>query len=305
LGGVPKIHQTDCLSAAVINRSGKRTFTQRYKQLATHYQLETLHINPAKAHENGKVEQSHFRFKSAVKQALIIRGHRNFESIGEYEKFLSRLCDRLNNKIKDRFLLEVPELQKLPSKKFDCRTRMEVRVSKGSTIQVFKNTYSVHSSLIGQKVRLILDSDHIEVYYGNKLIEKLTRLFGSHQKHIQYRHIIESLVKKPGAFENYIHKDCLFPTTTYRIVYDQLLKKQSGSYQKQYLRILYLSAFESEQKVEQILKQFLQKNQNITSEAVEHYLKLDDKQTTYSQPQIKEVSLDQFDCLLEEVCHEH
>ena len=46
-------------------------------------------------------------------------------------------------------------------------------------------------------------ADHIEVYYKGHLVESMERIHGAGEAHIDYRHIIGSLVRKPGAFARY------------------------------------------------------------------------------------------------------
>ncbi len=86
LGGVPHQHRTDNLSAAVvrIERSGERQYTERYQALMSHYHMQPSTNNPGEAHENGDVEQSHFRFKDAVDQAVRLRGSRDFGDRAAY-----------------------------------------------------------------------------------------------------------------------------------------------------------------------------------------------------------------------------
>ena len=79
IGGVPRTHRTDHLSAAVQHdEEGREAFTQRYAALMRHYDLVPTWNNAGVAHENGDVEQSHHRFKLAVDQALRVRGSRDF-----------------------------------------------------------------------------------------------------------------------------------------------------------------------------------------------------------------------------------
>ena len=69
LGGVPRAHQTDCLTAAVHKLDHPEDFTERYNALMRHYGLEPRKTNPASPHENGDVEQRHHRFYRALDQA--------------------------------------------------------------------------------------------------------------------------------------------------------------------------------------------------------------------------------------------
>jgi hypothetical protein len=69
----PKIHQTDRLSSAVNNNSSEKEFTNRYSALLRYYKIEGRKTQPSSPHENGDVEQAHYRFVRAIKQALYLR----------------------------------------------------------------------------------------------------------------------------------------------------------------------------------------------------------------------------------------
>jgi len=88
LGGVPQRHRTDRMSLAVNNASDEKEFTERYTGLLGYYGMEMEKIQPDEPNENGDAEQSHRRFKEAVEQALLLRGHRDFESREAYRRFL-------------------------------------------------------------------------------------------------------------------------------------------------------------------------------------------------------------------------
>ena len=81
-----------------------------------------------------------------------------------------------------------------------------------STIRANHNVYSVHSRLIGEMVEARLYADHVEIWYGQRQVERLARLRGEGKRHVEYRHIIDWLVRTPGAFENYVYRDERYPT---------------------------------------------------------------------------------------------
>ena len=91
-GGVPAQHRTDHLSAAVrrLDKAGREDWTQRYEALMQHYAMTPTTNNVGVAHENGDVEQSHYRFQQAVDQALRVRGSRDFADRASYERFAAR-----------------------------------------------------------------------------------------------------------------------------------------------------------------------------------------------------------------------
>jgi hypothetical protein len=269
LGGVPQSHQTDRLSAAVSNNCNPAEFTQKYTDLMNHYGLEGRKIQSGKANENGDVEQRHYRFRELVDQSLMLRGSKDFRSREEYNTFLRRLCDQANAGRTERFAEEQSVLGKLPHRRIDDFTKLIVRVTGNSTIRVKKNTYSVPSQFRSEQVTVRLYADYLEVWYGQQKHLTLDRLRGSGKHHINYRHIIDSLVRKPGAFKNYRYRADMFPTTAFRIAYDLLRKTHPASADKQYLKILNLAAKESQSKVASGIQTLLRQDVNISFEVLE------------------------------------
>ncbi|MDQ6758412.1 MAG: IS21 family transposase [Acidobacteriota bacterium] len=259
LGGVPCAHRTDSLSSAVNNMSNVEEFTQRYEGLLKHYGLKPQRTNPGKAHENGDSEQSHHRFKKAVEQALLLRGSRDFGNVAGYQAFLRELMGRLNAGRRPRLAEEMALLKELPARRMESAKRERVRVDTGSLIHVDRNAYSVNSRLIGELVEARLYLDRIEVWYGQRKVEELPRLRGRAKHRVDYRHIIEWLIRKPGAFENYRYKEDLFPTSRFRMAYDALQETMPQLATKEYLRILELAAKEGEVPVDQVLRELLER----------------------------------------------
>ncbi len=134
-------------------------------------------------------------------------------------------------------------------------TEEETRVTSWSTIRIKRNTYSVPSRLIGEKVRVRVYDDRIEVYFGGVLQEVMVRLLGERGHRINYRHLIWSLVQKPGAFARYRYREDLFPTLVFRRTYDVLCEALVGrKADLTYLRILFLAATTMESDVELALE---------------------------------------------------
>lgn len=299
LGGVPEIHRTDRLTAAVqmLGKSESK-FNERYHGLLRHYKLQGQKIQTGKANENGDVEQRHHRFKRALEQSLLLRGSRDFNSLEEYQKFLQNLFRQLNAGRTKRFTEELKVLNPLPHKRIGDYTEFKVKVGPSSTIRVKKNTYSVHSRLIGERVLVRLYADHLEVWYAQKKIEEIPRVFGKSNHHIQYRHIIDWLVRKPGAFENYRYRRDLFPTSHFRMAYDTLKEKSPASGHKDYLKILHIAAKETETGVDNALRWLLDTNQPITPEAVESVILSGFELPVVNEIEISFVDLRHYDTLL-------
>ncbi|HSQ58115.1 MAG TPA: IS21 family transposase, partial [Gemmata sp.] len=139
LGGVPRRHRTDRLTAAVNTDPQPELFTRRYQALLAHYGLEAQAIRPRKANQNGDVEQSHHRFKQAVDRALMLRGSRDFDDRGAYQAFLRRLMAGRNANRKARFAEGMAVLSSLPVRRLEMARRVQARVDPGSTIHVGGN----------------------------------------------------------------------------------------------------------------------------------------------------------------------
>jgi hypothetical protein len=300
LGGVPEYHRTDNLRCAVNPVGNPEVFNENYQSLARHYGFQSSKTQPGCPNENGDVEQRHYRLKNAIEQALILRGSRDFSSRQEYEQFLEKSFDQLNYGRRTLLAEELKVLGRLPARRLADYTRLKCRVSSFSTIRVLKNTYSLHSRLKGEKVNVHIYAGHIEIWYAQKKIEILPRLRGENGHLINYRHIIDGLVRKPGAFERYRYKDNLFPTSQFRIAYD-LLRNQQGIQQgnKQYLKILELAAKENETTVNETLRYLVNQGQRICFATVEEIVRSKQQPPAVTDICVGDVDLDSYDYLLE------
>src|ERR1035437_10133922 len=299
LGAVTVEHRTDSLSSAVNNMSNLEEFNRRYEGMMNYYGVKPRHTNPASPNENGDAEQSHHRFKRAVEQALLLRGSRDFGSLAEYAQFLKSLFAQRNAGRRARLAEEIAGMRELPARRMESPKREQVKVDSGSLIHVERNAYSVNSRLIGARVEARLYLDHVEVWYGQRKVEDLPRLRGRSRHRIDYRHIIEWLVRKPGAFENYRYQGDLFPTSRFRMAYDALKETTPNRSSKEYLKILKLAAEQGEVQVDEALRELLEGRLEIaiTVEAIGELLAKLDTITPVTMVEVAPVDLASFDQL--------
>jgi hypothetical protein len=260
LGGRPEIARSDNLSAATheLKETGGRALTTRWKAVLDHYDMKSTRIFPGNSNENGGVEQRHNRTKSAIAQALVLRGSRDFESGAEYEAFARDVVERTHNrKIADRIEVERTALQPLPTSKVPEYTTWTSTVRAWSTVSVAKKIYSVPSRLIGHEIKAHQHADVVEIYFKGRLIETMPRLRGETGSRIDYRHVIWSLVKKPGAFARYRYREDLFPSIVFRRGYDALRVFHGERADVEYVRVLHLAASTMEHDVERALDELL------------------------------------------------
>jgi len=299
---VPRLHRTDRMTAAVNNLTEQSEFQKNYQALLRHYGLEGRKIQTGQPNENGDIEQRHYRVQRALEQALLLRGNRDFASVDEYRSFLGKLFAQLNSGRRIRLAEEMDILRPLPDRHLESAKRVRARVNSGSLIVVERNSYSVNSRLIGEIVEARVYSSHVEIWYGGQKVDQLLRQRGRTNYRIDYRHIIDWLVRKPGAFANYRYRDHLFPSSRFRMAYDLLKEQMPNRCDRRYLEILELATKEGEARVEDALRLLLvseRGKQTITDkDAFEHFLARCERATAISDVPIPEVSLTSFDQLL-------
>lgn len=303
VGGVPENHRTDNLSAAVqaIEPDGQRRWTDRYLALMSHYAMTPSTNQPGEAHENGDVEQAHHRFKEAVDQALRARGSRDFADRASYVAWLQELVRKRNQTRQLRWTTELDTLRPLPTSPLHPCRELPLTVTRFSTIRVLHNTYSVPSRLIGVTLTVRVRAETLELYVGSTLTLTLPRLHGRFGCHIDYRHLIWSLVRKPGAFAQYRFRDELFPTTAFRVAYDTLVAQQPARADKEYVRVLHLAAATSEADVAAALALLAENGSTPTFEAVRELVRSVEPPAV---PQLSRPTFDfgVYDALLETRC---
>lgn len=270
LGCVPQAHQTDHTTAATHKLGAadreksprERGYNDEYLQLLAHYGLEARTIHLSSPNENGDVESLNGGLKRAVKQHLLLRGSRNFESIEAYEAFLFDIMEKRNAGRQERLAEEIAAMKPLTAKPWPQMRELNVRVGQNGILRVGNNGYSVPSGLKGKRVTARIYEWHIEVWYANQRIESMPRVPGAHHYQINYRHVIDSLLRKPGGFRNYRYRDDLFPLEVFRQAWDVLNQHlPPRRADLTYLRILKQAALGLESEVAQALRLLLDQDQ--------------------------------------------
>jgi len=225
-GGAPLEHRSDSLSAAFKNLAEEEDFTLRYTALLDHYGMAGTRNNRGLSHENGSVEASHRYLKEAIEQALLLRGHRDFEDRASYEGFVREAVMRRNRRNAAAFRIEREQLQDLPERRTTDFVEEEARVTRCGTFTVRGVLYSAPSRLIGHRLKVRLYSDRLECFLSGALVLRLARgrrsPIGGRGRMIDYRHFVDALKRKPQAFKGLVFRDALFPREAYRRMWEQL-----------------------------------------------------------------------------------
>jgi len=230
LGGCPREHRTDSLSAAFKNleRKAQEDMTIRYDALCRHYGMIATRNNRGQGHENGSVEAPHGHLKRRIEQALLLRGSNDFESVEVYQAFIDAIVARANRRNAKAIEAERKLLQPLPQKQATNYSEQRIVVSSSSTIEVRRVIYTVPSRLQGEVLNVRIYDDRLVCYLGSYYVVTLQRLHLSNSRkrgrQVDYRHVIHSLIKKPQAFRYSQLRNELLPDANYHFIWQEIDK---------------------------------------------------------------------------------
>ena len=252
LGGVPREHRTDRLSAAYRNletatAAAGNDAAKGYAAFCQHYGMAPTRNNNGVAHENGSVEAAHGHLKRSIKEALELRGSCDFADLAAYQAFLAELIARKNARRSDAVTLELKALQTLPRHRTTDFSVATVTVVRSGTITVRGVLYTVPSRLAGTRLKVHIYDSRIVCYLGTTPVLDLERSWrhrsDAARRQVDYRHLIGSLVKKPQAFRHSVFRDDLFPRDVFRRAWDVLDRELDARKAcKVYVGLLHLAA---------------------------------------------------------------
>ncbi|MBI5511456.1 MAG: IS21 family transposase [Deltaproteobacteria bacterium] len=309
LGRVPTYHQTDNSTAATHripdgkaeSAGGKRPFNADYLALMRHFGMTPRTTEVGEKEQNGDVEACNGAHKRRLEQALLVRGSRDFESVEAWQQFVDDVSRKANNGRGARLAQELDAMRVLNVAKLPEFVEEDLRVSEWSTIRVKECSYSVPSRLIGEVLQVRIFEDRIEARYRGALQLSCERLRGRNEHRIDYRHVIWSMVQKPGGFARYVYREEMFPGVPFRRAYDAIVATRPGLQgDLEYLRILHLAASTMETEVATVLTRLLDEKQPVSSAAVKA-LVLRETQPSVPAMAPLAVNLAEYDALLQEV----
>ena len=278
LGRVPQYHQTDNSTAAThripdgqVTRDaqGRRPFNAEYLALMRHFGMTPRTTEVGAKEQNGDVEAGNGAIKRRLEQALLARGSRDFASVEAWQAFVDAVARTANQGRGARVAQELGAMRTLEVAKLCEYVEVHAQVSEWSTIRVKDCSYSVPSRLIGEVLTVRVYEERIEAFYRGVVQMCGERLVGRNQHRIDYRHVIWSLVRKPGGFARYCYRDAMFPAPLFRRAYDAIQGRQAGvAGDLEYLRILHLAASTLEATVAAALTELFAEGLAITAEAV-------------------------------------
>ncbi len=233
LGGAPREHRTDSLSAAFHNLSADKAedITRRYRALCEHYGMDPTRNNRSLAHENGSIEGPHGHLKRSIGDALALRGSADFDTLDAYRGFIAEVVGRANAHRSKAIEAERTTLQDLPMSRTADHEDVSITVTSSSGFVLRRVFYTVPSRLIGHRLGGRVFDDRIELFLSGTRLLTLPRgraeANGPNAHVINYRHVIHSLKKKPMALLRLVYRDALFPREPYRRCFEVALERLS------------------------------------------------------------------------------
>ena len=245
-GGAPLEHRTDSLSAAFNNHAEEEQLTKRYEEVCNHYHIKATRNNRGVSHENGAIESPHGHLKKRITQALLLRGSEDFASLEAYQLFIDGVVSKINQKNHTRFQEERASLQPLPKRRTQDYAEHRVLISSSSTFELKRVTYSVPSRFVGERLYIQVFDERLVLFHGHEAVLELTRVYATQTqraKHINYRHLIGALVRKPQAFRYSHVRAELLPSRDYQHIWEYVDATLSAEKACRYIvRILFLAA---------------------------------------------------------------
>jgi hypothetical protein len=276
LGAVPPVTQTDCSSSATHTiedekNNKKRELNESFVEFCKHLGTEPRTIHVHSPNENADVESSHGHLKRRIKNHLKLRGSNDFATVEEYAAFVANICERANKLRVGKLAEELPLFGKLPARRYPETHEITTTVSRESTISVNKVPYTVPSRLIGAEVTIHAGEHEISVFRRGTPV--LTRVLATADRPgIDYRHLIDWLVKKAGAFRRYVYREHLFPDIRFRQGHEALRLHDPARADKEYLKLLQLAAEGSEAEVSEAIGECLRQEKPPLLQRIERVL---------------------------------
>jgi hypothetical protein len=311
LGKTPEFIQTDNSTAAthVVGAADAspakegRAFNKEYLNMCEEFGIKPRTIAIACKEQNGDVESSHNHLKHALRNALVLRGNSEFLSLEELEVWIENVMRRRNMDAKrqERLKEELKNMKPIRAERLPEYVSYRTKVSKQSTVSIKYNVYSVPSRLIKREVEVRIYEWNIEIHFAGELIIKTERLVGKCKHKIDYHHVIDSLLRKPGAFKRYRYQADMFPRECFREIYEKLSQNSPGiQADVEYLRILHLAAYNFEDDVAIAIRLVLDNGGKIDAESIKQLVIASRPITSPSQQPLSP-DLSRYDRLLLEV----
>ena len=206
-GGIPRRISYDNLKTAVqqILQGRKREEQTTFTRFRSHYLFESRFCTPGQGHEKGGVESDvgYVRRNFLVPMPQVA-------DFDELNRLLATACceddqriiERSDKAIGERWQMEQPHLQPLPTHPFACCISREVTLNGYGQVTFETNRYSVPVDKARKQLTLRAYPFRIEIVADNQIIAIHDRSYGRKEDILNPLHYLSLLEQRPGAFEH-------------------------------------------------------------------------------------------------------
>ena len=299
-GGVAKKFRLDNMSPAVtkILKGKERLVTQRYAAFQQHYGFFQDFCNPASGNEKGNVESNNKWLKRKILNSISVN-KLSFKDLNSFQEFVWKLCRDHNEKdqVQKKFNEEI--LAPLPKSRFGCFSSEVAKVSKYSLFSVGKSghSYSAPSQLIGLRLEARVYPNKIELIDRDEVVASHKRLYGPRGlASIQIEHVLDGLLRKPGAVNDWKHREVLFKRPVWRKFFEEMKGTGVSNPNKTYLACLKLMAKHGEDNLTVAMEMAMEEGLELNNRSLKDLL----EQESFNVYEMKplEVDLGEYDQLL-------
>jgi hypothetical protein len=116
------------------------------------------------------------RAKATLRDALDLRGSRDFEDVAAYQALLAETIGRRNARRSAEVALELAVMKALPKFKTTDFTLVSATVTSSGTIRVRGALYTVPSRLVGTRLKVHIYDDRLVCFLGATEVLRLRRV---------------------------------------------------------------------------------------------------------------------------------
>ena len=206
-GGIFPVLIYDNLTTAVrkVMQGRNRLEQESFRKFKAYHSFEARFCNPASGHEKGGVEGivgfARRNYMVPVPEAASIDAL-NEEILKQCLAYGSHKLAGREQCVDTLYEQEKETLLPQPEVAYSNIHAHEGRADKYGTVIVDKNRYSIPWRYVGQKLKILLHVDQIEIFAGTKLLAVHERVFGNNKWCLNPEHYLELIQQRPMSFNS-------------------------------------------------------------------------------------------------------
>lgn len=206
-GGIFPVLIYDNLTTAVnkVLQGRGRVEQEGFRKFKAYHSFESRFCNPASGHEKGGVEGlvgfARRNYMVPVPEASTLE-ELNEKILQQCLAYGSHTMAGRSQNVDALYEEEKKHLLSQPEFAYSNIQLHEARADKYATVIVDKNRYSVPWRYVGQKLKIIVHVDQVEIFVSGKKLAVHERLFGNNKWSLIPDHYLELIQRRPMSFSS-------------------------------------------------------------------------------------------------------